>query len=281
MPPVETVTTMGDGVAVDNTDPEHPIVSSPQMVAVLDRLLDCGPAAVGIPSANLRQWIDVASPFKTVESGFITRVFSRAQGAADAEAGASDVAVGTQGGFDVVDGVATVGLTSSESGGYDFLHEGASTGFAVIRRETGGAIPSVMSTVLNSGFGDRGFALQFLGEMHLLVANGGGVGYPVHYAFDLATGAWHVVSWVLDPANVTFADRARVYIDGVDTGDTNTGEEDVAAGSATGSMVFGGSPGGFDARWRGGIGEILLYDAMLSDPDRVSVETYLTTKWGL
>jgi hypothetical protein len=46
----------------------------------------------------------------------------------------------------------------------------------------------------------------------------------------------------------------------------------------TGLCVGGGFTG---QTWRGYIGEVIIYDSVLSSTDRVIVENYLKSKWGI
>lgn len=52
----------------------------------------------------------------------------------------------------------------------------------------------------------------------------------------------------------------------------------IAPGSGFGCVALG-AYNGASRGWAGGIGEVLVYDRWLSDAERQSVETYLTSKW--
>jgi hypothetical protein len=85
--------------------------------------------------------------------------------------------------------------------------------------------------------------------------------------------SWRVIS-------VTYtAGTRRVYIQGVlsDTESFTINAPNVANGIATwiGSADFAGS------NLNGDIGEMIAYNAVLSDTDRAAVEQYLISKWGI
>jgi hypothetical protein len=86
---------------------------------------------------------------------------------------------------------------------------------------------------------------------------------------DLALGTWGQVAIAHDNVN------QRVRVNG---GSAVTGASGATA-DLTNTVRLGR---GFTTNyWTADVGEVLMYDSMLSDADRAQVEDYLASKWGL
>jgi hypothetical protein len=88
-------------------------------------------------------------------------------------------------------------------------------------------------------------------------------GYPT----TMPNSGDHMVSLI------SSASTYNVWLDGVDKGAQT-------ANYAAGTFHVVGTDGG-SGPLNGDVAEIIVYDSALSDPDRTTVEAYLTTKWGL
>ena len=80
-------------------------------------------------------------------------------------------------------------------------------------------------------------------------------------------------NWHMHSGWITAAGAAHVWEDTTDKGNT-TGQ--------TGPNNLGINAGGYGGeRTDCQLGEILIYATQMSDPDRVSIQNYLKTKWGI
>jgi hypothetical protein len=270
-------------VLVNNGDPLNPILSCPDALLVRDAVSYVDAQRLGIPWGGLRSWLDFASgPFTSVVGPQITELRDRIDPAWSLST------LGSAPDADVLNGRQAAefdgdGLIAASAGAMSFLHMESSSGFAVMRRDPGGGvIPTVLANMNLGGFGSTGFALRHegAGPDAIVVGQGGGAGYCIFLPFAIPDSTWCVVSWTLELGEPT-ADRAHAWIDGVDTGAVNTGDQAASgSGTADGNMQIGEAVGGSGALI-GGVAEILLYSRVLPDADRIVVEGYLATKWGL
>lgn len=81
-----------------------------------------------------------------------------------------------------------------------------------------------------------------------------------------------LISWVLDSST---SSSAKVYVNGVSTGSSN-----YQLNKSLESTVDFGSEGGA-SEITADIGEFIIYDKVLTNSERESIESYLNAKWGL
>jgi len=82
------------------------------------------------------------------------------------------------------------------------------------------------------------------------------------------TSGASIITWSLGSPNL-----AQSYINGVSSGTATYSQRALEAAPTLGSEGF--------AFITGDIGELIFYDKLLSDTERIQVETYLSRKWGI
>lgn len=203
-----------------------------------------------------------------------------------------------QGGRDVLrfdgssDSLSIAGSTSA----FNFLHSGDSTVF-LVWKPVGTNDSTNFDLLLSNNISGlsidnkTGFYIRWdnylSGSQYnrtvAVVANNGQsrfVATPPNDSF--APDAWHVLSFVCDPANATTANRGAMRRNG---GSALTLATEGSAALPTGDASYDltiGKEAGADASHAGGdFAEIIMYDSALNDTDRAAVEGYLLAKWGI
>ena len=88
-----------------------------------------------------------------------------------------------------------------------------------------------------------------------------------------------VVTLRFDLNNATVGQRLFSALNGTTTGAANTSSASATTSNATTNLQFG-SPGGTSG-FSGALSEVLIYEGLLSDAQRQTVERYLGRKWGV
>lgn len=128
--------------------------------------------------------------------------------------------------------------------------------------------------------------LGTIGQIEMFVANatndaGGNNQYTTDiYPTDDYSVNFYTISIVYDGTQAA-GDKIKFYLDGALKSSNTNGTVPASLTSANSTLKVGRAGGVIDWFFNGDIGEVVLYDSALSNPDRTAVEDYLTTKWGL
>jgi hypothetical protein len=135
---------------------------------------------------------------------------------------------------------------SSTSVGFDFIRQPAGTIYYFVRRGVGGT--SAVSAISQGNWAD-------------------------------ATSVYYTL--LSTPNNGTTLDKAISRVSGGSELKSNTSTDAPSASNPTQALCVGDASDSAGAGFNGVIGEIILYDSILSSTDRATNETYLANKWGL
>ena len=100
---------------------------------------------------------------------------------------------------------------------------------------------------------------------------------------DLADATFYLLEIVYDGSQATAIDRVKLYKNSTAlTMETSFGTTlPSSLLSCTATLKLGCFGGTLSRNWDGDMGEILMYNSALSAADRLKVETYLNSRWGL
>lgn len=96
---------------------------------------------------------------------------------------------------------------------------------------------------------------------------------------DITATNWYYMTVCFDGAGATDADRLRFKVNGTQITLSFTGSVGTTTNASNTEFVVGGYNGAefFD----GDVGELIIFDIKLIDPEIASVENYLKTRWGI
>lgn len=175
----------------------------------------------------------------------------------------------------------------------DFLKCNSSTSiFKYLHTSTGGTVFIVGINDSNGSFmGNGGASSATTGIYHalssnatdLLITNGAAVPALQFGLTNVGTTAFYLTTkW--DGGNATAANRLKESKNGAGFTGSNTNTATPSSGNSSYDMLIGANPdisGTPGTYLNGAIGEIIIYEGILSAGDITTVQTYLSTKWGI
>jgi hypothetical protein len=178
-------------------------------------------------------------------------------------------------------------------GSNDFLKCNSSTAlFKYLHSSTGGTVFIVAINDSNGSFmGNGGASSSTTGIYHaissnatdLLVTNGGGVPALQFGLTNVGTTAFYLTTkW--DAGNGTASNRLKESKNAGAFAGANSNTATPSSGNSSYDMLIGSNPdisGNPTTYLNGAIGEILIYEGILSAGDITLVQSYLATKWGI
>ena len=187
----------------------------------------------------------------------------------------------TQNGLNVIDFDGTNDLltTTAAKSAFNFLHYLTSTIFQVVKLDTTAAVQGIMGA--QGGSPNQIGYVQFnIGTDEYIGAGAGASPYVYQIIQTIGTTARYN-TLKSDPANATVGNRALVSLNGAAFTGGNTANNTAVSSNSTSTLSVGdaGTSGGIPLD--GFIGEILIYDTILSAGDITDVQTYLAGKWGI
>lgn len=187
----------------------------------------------------------------------------------------------TQNGLNVIDfdGTNDELTTTAAKSAFNFLHYLPSTIFQVIKNDTS-AVQGTMGT--NGGSPSQiGYAQYISGTSELFNVGAGTAGVWNYSITHTISTSPRYITLKSDPANATVGNRALVSLNGAAFTGGNTSNSAAVSGNSNDNLTVGdsGTSGGIPLD--GFIGEILIYDTILSAGDITNVQTYLAGKWGI
>lgn len=181
-----------------------------------------------------------------------------------------------------INSIPALSFASSEISTSNFsnINTGKITLFAVVK---------LSSTLADSTIIGKGAAASRNFELQTLAANtgwsfctGDSTCYTATSANQATNGAY-VISVVYNETSIAVSGSAEAGVTFFQNGDVKTDSITTTTdpSSSTDNLTIGNVSSGADSFFSGLIGEIIIYDRVLKQEERQSVEDYLGKKWGI
>ena len=114
-----------------------------------------------------------------------------------------------------------------------------------------------------------------------IVRGASGASTAIAFAVNtLTAGSAFYLTAKFDGGNATAGNRLRESLNNCAFAGANSLTNTASTSNSTGNMTVGANHNG-NTNWDGVIGEIIIYEGILSDANIDSVEAYLAAKWGI
>jgi hypothetical protein len=236
--------------------------------------------------AGCKLWLDAADTASISVSGSAVTQWNDKSGNAyhftqGTSANRPSSGTRTQNGKNVIDFDGTNDLltTTAAKSAFNFLHSSTSTIFQVYKLDTTVATQGIMGAQGGSP-SQIGYVQFNVGTTEYLSAGAGSGVYVYQITQTIGTTARYN-TLKSDPANATAANRALVSLNGAAFTGGNTANSAAVSSDSTSTLSVGdaGTSGGVPLD--GFIGEIIIYNSILSAGNITSVQNYLAEKWGI
>ena len=253
-------------------------------------LLNGNTAYATAPVAGYKVWLDAADTATITQSGGAVSQWTDKSANAYAFTQATSAykpttAANTQNGKNVLTyGTNDTLLSTAAASTWTFLHSTANTVFIAFKQTTS-AIDAFFLTDYSGSSGSVGFAAYQENPSNLVHQVTRGV--PGSYVSVVKTGAstlgtaFTYVTVIGDPANATVANRSDVRLKQGSAIKNNVQSGAVDTGVPFQSLRIGGYDTSSNEGMNGTMGEILIYDSILSASDILTNQVYLANKWGV
>ena len=242
------------------------------------------------PVAGYKVWLDASDTGTITQSGGLVSQWTdkSANAYTFTQSTASykpSTGVDTQNGKNVLTyGINDTLLSTAAASTWTFLHSTVSTVFMAFKQTAASAAAEFLSDYVGAS-GNIGFSIYQENPgnfVHLIVRGSSGTYVVVNKTGSSTIGtAFTYVTAVGDPTNATAANRSDVRLkqssaikNNVQTGAVNTS-------SPTASLRIGDYDAGGNESIQGTVGEILIYDSILSAGNILLNQQYLAGKWGV
>ena len=184
-------------------------------------------------------------------------------------------------------------LTASTASDWNFLHNTTGSTVVAVWKAGTSADPNAPYALLgttNDGGGSIGLQITYDDRANLgrndtfrsVIGRGGTPLVVNNFTGNggLPANTPAIVTVTSDPGSATAASRSGLRVNGAAAAESNTATGTASTSNASFPLALG-SAGSDRLPLVGYIAEVVIADAMLSDPDRERVEGYLAHKWGL
>jgi hypothetical protein len=175
-------------------------------------------------------------------------------------------------------------LSTAVASTWTFLHSSANTIFMAFKQSTAAIDAYALSDYAGSS-GNTGAAIyqENSGNLVHLITRGASGTYVVANKTGVNTlgTAFTYVTVIGDPTNATAANRSDLRLKQGSAIKNNTQTGAVNTGSPTQSLRIGDYDTGGNEGLNGTVGEILIYDSILSAGNILLNQKYLANKWGV
>lgn len=172
--------------------------------------------------------------------------------------------------------------TSAAKSAFNFLHSAASTIFIVLQQDTVNNIKVIFSTGIQPySSGDIGFFLysNAPADYQMGVSNASTYVSRINANFNETVARYDTIK--SDPTNGTAGNRLKYSKSGAAFAGSNSDTGTVTTSNSTNDLTLANATNGGFAPMNGCIGEVIIYDSVLSDTNITTVQNYLDTKWAI
>jgi hypothetical protein len=172
--------------------------------------------------------------------------------------------------------------TTAAKSAFNFLHRSTSTIFVVLKQDAVNNIKSILNTGLQTFYSNEvGFFVwsNSPSTYQIGVSNASSIVAQINAGFNETTPRYDSIK--SDPANATAADRLKYSKNGGAFSGTNTASASITTADSSYNFMLGNSANSETTPMDGWIGEVIIYNSILSAGDTTSVQTYIAAKWGI
>lgn len=172
--------------------------------------------------------------------------------------------------------------TSAAKSAFNFLHSAASTIFIVLKQDAVNNIKVIFSTGIQPySSGDIGFFLysNAPADYQMGVSNASTYISRINANFNETTARYDSIK--SDPTNGTASNRLKYSKSGAAFAGTNTDTGTITTSNSTNDLTLANANNGGFGPMDGWIGEVIVYDSILSDANITKLQNYLATKWAI
>ena len=242
------------------------------------------------PVSGYSGWLDAADTATITKTGSavtswsnkgsLGNTFSQATAAYQPVSGTT-----TQNSYNVIVYGANDGLVYSGSASdWNFLHNASgSTIFLAFSNSTGVQGYFVSNNAGTSGQIGTYWCQEATYQMSNVTTKGTPGSYVINNttASNVITSAFTYVTLIGDPANATAANRSDYRIKQGSAIKNNTQTAAYTTSGASNPLVIGDVAAGSNLSFLGNMGEVLIYNSILSAGNILSTQQYLAAKWGV
>lgn len=254
-------------------------------------------AQIGIPStafvptsiAGCKLWLDASDTATISLSGSAVTQWDDKSGngynfAQGTSANRPSSGTRTQNSLNVIDfdGTNDRLTTTAAKSAFNFLHSSTSTIFLVLKQDTVNNIKSILNTGLQSFYANEiGFFIwsNTPSTYTIGASNSTDLVSEINAGFNETTARYDSIK--SDPANATASNRLKYSKSGGAFSGTNTYSNTVTTSNSSQNFTLANTETVGTTPMDGWIGEVIIYDSILSDPDITSVQSYLAAKWAI
>ena len=188
----------------------------------------------------------------------------------------------TQNGLNVIDfdGIDDCLATTAAKSAFNFINNTTATLFIVNKFDSTAGLNYLIGANVGSN-GEIGI-VYYSNTTNLVFWDGNGSGTLVYDISSAVNTTARLDSIKSDPANATAANRIKYALNTGSFAGSNTQTGTASGSDSTQNLAIGdSSPSGSSIPLNGFIGEVLIYNSILSGTDITNVQTYLLGKWGI
>jgi len=242
------------------------------------------------PVAGYKVWLDAADTATITQSGGAVSQWTDKSGTAYTFTQSNSsykpsTGVDTQNGKNVLTFVQNDSLLSTAAAStWTFLHSTVSTVFIAFKQTVGGSYGYILSDDQGSS-ANIGYIIlnEPTSNLNVFAERGS----PGTYAFVNKTGAstlgtaFTYITAISDPTNATAANRSDIRLKQGSAIKNNVQTSAVNTSSPTTTLRISDYDAGGNEGIQGTLGEILIYDSILSAGNILLNQQYLANKWGV
>ncbi len=172
--------------------------------------------------------------------------------------------------------------TTAAKSAFNFLHSSTSTIFVVLKQDAVNNIKSILNTGLQSFYANEvGFFIwsNTPSTYQIGASNASSIVEEINAGFNETTPRYDSIK--SDPANATAANRLKYSKNGGAFSGTNTASATITTGDSSYNFMLANNANAETTPMDGWIGEIIIYDSILSAGDITNVQTYIAAKWNI